>query len=175
MIKTISRVWFLVCKRHFTHFQDILLHKISIMNIARHVFQDNILNYLQCSTSDFRLILFGFTISFCVWLILHEVPLPLWHLFAAPCRGEGLLDAPATSIVFFVLQTLQFVSTNGFFKVHFEQDQNSPLRSVMSEEMDKDLSFEPQHASQARECPLFTKVHFLQVHFCSSVGLSPEQ
>lgn len=130
--------------------------------------------YIRCSISDFKFILFGLNISFCVWLILlYELPLLLWDLFAVPCRGEGLLEIPAISI-FLVLQTLQFISVNGFFRVHFEQDQNSPLRNVISVVIDSDRNLDPQQASQVSERALFTKVHFLQVHFCSSDGLSPE-
>lgn len=96
------------------------------------------------------------------------------------CRGDGLRVTTAlvgtgndnSNVIFSVLQTLQVNENNGFFNVHFEHDQNSPFRNVMSLATDSERNFEPQHASHVSEWPVFTNVHFLHVHFCSSSTMS---
>lgn len=94
-----------------------------------------------------------------------------------PCLGDGLLeDVMDTSKFFLVLHTLHAVSDKGFFKVHLEQDQNSPFLKVISVVVESDFSFEPQQASHVKAWALFTKVHFLHVHFLSSgEESSPEE
>ena len=106
------------------------------------------------------------------WLFTLEYELFVYFL-DEPCLGDGLRLLNATSKLFLsVLQALQIGVVSGFFNVHLVHDQNSPLRRVMSLGEDNERSLEPQQASQIKERPLFTRVHFLQVHFWSSTGLS---